>query len=93
MLNNSDIWHRRFGHISHENLSATIVVDSIMGIPKIKINLEKVCDPCQTRKQIRMSHKIMQPPFTTMVLELLHMDLLGPMQVESLGGKREQEKF
>ena len=25
---------------------------------------------------------------TTRILELVHMDLLGPMQVESLGGKR-----
>ena len=25
---------------------------------------------------------------TSRVLELLHMDLMGPMQVESLGGKR-----
>ena len=30
----------------------------------------------------------MQHPSTTRVLELLHMDLMGPMKVESLGGKR-----
>ena len=30
----------------------------------------------------------MQHPSTTRVLELLHMDLMGPMPVESLGGKR-----
>ena len=35
-----------------------------------------------------MSHKMMQHPSTTMVLELLHMDLMRLMQVESLGGKR-----
>ena len=53
----------------------------------MEINLEKVCSPCQIRKQIRMTHKMMQHPSTTRTLELLHMDLMGPMQVESLGGK------
>ena len=43
---------------------------------------------CQIRKQIRISHKMMQNPCTTRVLELLYMDLMGLMQVESLGGKR-----
>ena len=35
-----------------------------------------------------MPHKKLQHLTTTKVLELLHMDLMGPMQVESLGGKR-----
>ena len=35
-----------------------------------------------------MSHQKVQHLTTTKVLELLHMDLMGPMQVESLGGKK-----
>jgi aerobic-type carbon monoxide dehydrogenase small subunit (CoxS/CutS family) len=35
-----------------------------------------------------MPHPMLQHQTTTTVLELLHMDLTGPMQVESLGGKR-----
>ncbi|MCI87242.1 gag-pol polyprotein, partial [Trifolium medium] len=34
-----------------------------------------------------MSHQKLQHLTTSRVLELLHMDLMGPMQVESLGGK------
>jgi len=34
-----------------------------------------------------MSHKNIQHQVTTNVLELLHIDLMGPMQVESLGGR------
>ena len=55
----------------------------------MKIDLEKVCRPCQIEKQILMSHKMVQHLSTTRVLELLHMDLMGPMQVKSLGGKKE----
>ena len=54
----------------------------------MKIDLEKVCGPSQISKKIWMSHEMMQHPSTTRVLELLHMDLMGPVQVESLGGKR-----
>ncbi|MCI18889.1 retrovirus-related pol polyprotein from transposon tnt 1-94, partial [Trifolium medium] len=36
----------------------------------------------------QMSHLKLQHLITSRVLELLHMDLMGPMQVESLGGKR-----
>ena len=35
-----------------------------------------------------MSPRMMQHPSTTRVLELLHMDVMGPMQVESIRGKR-----
>jgi len=35
-----------------------------------------------------MSHQKLRHDTTSRVLELLHMDLMGPMQVESLGGKK-----
>ena len=54
----------------------------------MKNDLKKVCDPCQIVKQNRMSHKMVQHLSNTRVLELLHMDLIGPLQVESLGEKR-----
>ena len=85
-LNNSNIWHRRLGHISHKSLSETLAADAVL--LKLKIIHEKVCGPCQIGKQIRKSHKMVQHSSTTRVLQLLHMDLMGPMQVESLGGKK-----
>lgn len=35
-----------------------------------------------------MLHPKLQYHTTSKVMEVLHMDLMGPMQVESLGGKR-----
>lgn len=35
-----------------------------------------------------MSHNLVQHITTTLVLELLDMNIIGPMQVESLKGKR-----
>ena len=88
LLKNSDIRHRRLDHISHKNVNETIATDAVMGIPKMKIDLEKVCGPCQIKKQIRMSHNMIQHPSTTRVLELIQINLMGPMQVERIGGKR-----
>ncbi|MCI58251.1 gag-pol polyprotein, partial [Trifolium medium] len=62
--------------------------DAVRGLPQLKIEEGKICGECQIGKQTKMSHKKVQHPATTKVLELLHMDLMGPMQVESLGGKR-----
>ena len=49
---------------------------------------EKICDLCQLGKQVRMPHNVTQYMTITRILKLLHMDLMGPMQVESLEGKR-----
>ena len=35
-----------------------------------------------------MSYKMVQHPSTTRILELLHVNLMGPMQVECIAGKR-----
>jgi len=39
-------------------------------------------------KQTRMSHPRLEHQGTSKVLKLLHIDLKGPMQVTSIGGKR-----
>lgn len=48
----------------------------------------KIYGDYQIGKHAKMSHKTLQHLDTSKVLELLHMDLMRPMQVESLGGKR-----
>ena len=87
-MNNLDIWHKRLGHINLRSLNETIVADDVLGILKLKVDLGKICGPCQLRKQVRSSHKVTQHLSTTRTLELLHIDLIRPMQVESLRGKR-----
>ena len=54
----------------------------------MKANIGKIFDACQLGKQNRVPYKVTQHMTTIRTLELLHMDLMGPMQVESLGGKR-----
>lgn len=65
-----------------------ISVDVVLGIPSLFWKVDKVCGDCQADKQIGFTHRKVSECSTERVLELLHMDLMGPMQVESLGGKR-----
>jgi len=69
-------------------MKKAISEEAIRGLPKLKIAEGNICGECQIGKQTKMPHKMLQHSTTTRVLELLHMDLMGPMQVESLGGKR-----
>jgi hypothetical protein len=62
--------------------------EAIRGLPKLTIEEKDICGECQIGKQIKMSHPMFPHQGTSRVLELLHMDLMGPMQVESLGGSR-----
>ena len=47
-----------------------------------------VCGPCQLGKQAKVKHPGTQTSATSRPLELLHLDLMGPTRIESLGGER-----
>ena len=47
-----------------------------------------VCGPCQLGKQMKAKHPGTQTSTTSRPLELLHLALMGPIRIESLGGKR-----
>ena len=74
--------------MSHNSLRDTIVSEAIRGVPSLKGEPKGLCRPCQLGKQVPTSHLESQLSSTSGVLELVHMDLMGPMQVESIAGKR-----
>lgn len=59
------------------------------GLPKLGGKQEGACEGCKSGKQTRSPHKPIKCISTIChPLELLHMDLVGPMQTESIGGKK-----
>ena len=86
--NEVKLWHQKLGHLHLKGMKRIISIEVVRGIPKLKIEKGKVCGDCQIGKKTKMSHQKIQHLTTSKVLELLHMDLIGPMQVESLGGKK-----
>jgi len=82
------LWHKRLGHASLFLLNKLVSKDLVVGLPSIKYNDGKVCDACAKGKQVRNSFKLKNCVSTTRPLELLHVNLCGPVKITSRGGKR-----
>ena len=80
------IWHYKLGHINYRDLSQLSKSGAVRGIPTIPFVQNVVCGPCQQGKQHKGKHAKKKMQSTTEVLQLLHIDLFGPMQTESIGG-------
>ena len=78
------LWHKKLGHASLSIIGKAI---KNQVVPNIDSNIKFFCGDYKLRKQIKSSNKSMKECYTNRVLELLHIDLMGPMQTESLGGK------
>ncbi|XP_061993733.1 uncharacterized protein LOC133711644 [Rosa rugosa] len=83
-----EIWHRRLGHVNYQDLLKLSTKQCVRGLPALNGKTDKVCGECKVGKQTKALHKVVNSATTTQVLELLHMDLMGPAQTESIGGKK-----
>ena len=62
--------------------------EAVIGLPKFGKIEKNFCGPCQLGKQTKSSHPKVNVIATSRPLELLHVDLMGPIRIESMGGKR-----
>nr|GFA88739.1 Gag-Pol polyprotein [Tanacetum cinerariifolium] len=60
----------------------------MIGLPKLKYVKDQLCSSCELSKAKRSSFKSKAVPSSKGRLNLLHMDLCGPMQVVSINGKK-----
>ncbi|GJR19375.1 retrovirus-related pol polyprotein from transposon TNT 1-94 [Tanacetum coccineum] len=60
----------------------------VEGLPKMKFEKDQLCSACEQGKIHRKHHKSKTTFSSNKPLYLLHMDLCGPMRVESINGKR-----
>ncbi|GFW86591.1 copia protein [Trichonephila clavipes] len=83
-----EIWHQRFCHVNNDYLVKTSKNDSVKGLPRLTDNGKTHCIPCKLAKSKRVSFKKTGAVRSKRPLELLHMDLCGPMPTESQGGNK-----
>jgi hypothetical protein len=85
----AELWHRRYGHLGYSNLQRLVSDNMVKGInikaSDFKGNQQETCESCILGKQHRKSFQ-QSTSDSTIQLQLLHMDLCGPMPVPSLGG-------
>ncbi|WCJ31588.1 Retrovirus-related Pol polyprotein from transposon RE1 [Euphorbia peplus] len=82
------LWHRRLAHVSMDLLAKVARNQLVEGLPEISFKKNHLCNACQSGKQSRSSFKTKKVISTKRPLELLHMDLFGPVQPMSMGGKK-----
>lgn len=83
-----DKWHKRLGHISPEQIRKMAEQKLVKGLsltPSFQVNF---CEPCVIGKMHRKSHKAVGEIKSKGILDLVHSDLCGPMQTESIGGRK-----
>ncbi|GFW74434.1 retrovirus-related Pol polyprotein from transposon TNT 1-94 [Trichonephila clavipes] len=83
-----EIWHQRFCHVNNDYLVKTSKNDSVKGLPRLTDNCKTHFIPCKLVKSKRVSFKKTGVVRSKRPLELLHMDLCGPMPTESQGGNK-----
>ncbi|GKB81736.1 hypothetical protein Tco_0948631 [Tanacetum coccineum] len=62
--------------------------DLVRGLPRLKFEKDHLCSACQLGKSKKFSHRPKSENTNMEVLHTLHMDLCGPMRVQSIKGKK-----
>ncbi|GJY71013.1 retrovirus-related pol polyprotein from transposon TNT 1-94 [Tanacetum coccineum] len=82
------LWHRRLSHLNIGTINQLAKQGLVKGLPKLKYNKDHFCLACQMGKSKKESHPHKLEPSTNEKLQMLHMDLCGPIRVESINKKR-----
>ncbi|KAJ9557314.1 hypothetical protein OSB04_011928 [Centaurea solstitialis] len=84
----SILWHRRLSHLNFKGLNKLVIGNLAIGIPDLRFQQEHLCAACQLGEMKRVSHKSKLEHGTEKPLQLIHMDLCGPMRIQSINGKK-----
>ncbi|GJY80472.1 retrovirus-related pol polyprotein from transposon TNT 1-94 [Tanacetum coccineum] len=82
------LWHRRLLHLNFDTINLPSKNDIVTGLPKLKFVKDHFCSSCELRKAKRKSFHTKTTPSSKRRLQLLHIYLCGPIQVESINGKK-----
>nr|GEU90000.1 hypothetical protein [Tanacetum cinerariifolium] len=82
------LWHRRLSHLNIDTINFLSKNDIVIGLPKLKFVKDHLFSSCELGKAKRKSFQTKTTPSSKRRLQFLHMDLCGPMRVESINGKK-----
>nr|GEV26373.1 retrovirus-related Pol polyprotein from transposon TNT 1-94 [Tanacetum cinerariifolium] len=86
----SQAWlsHRHLSHLNFDTINLLLKNDIVISLPKLNIVKDHLCSSCELRKAKRKSFQTKTTPSSKRWLQLLHMDLCGPIRVERINGKK-----
>nr|GEY05434.1 hypothetical protein [Tanacetum cinerariifolium] len=82
------LWHRRLSHLNFGAINHLARQGLVRGLPKLKFEKDHLCSACAMGKSKKTFHKPKSEDTNQEKLYLLHMNLCGPMRVESVNGKK-----
>ncbi|GJX11617.1 retrovirus-related pol polyprotein from transposon TNT 1-94 [Tanacetum coccineum] len=82
------LWHPRLSHLNFDTINLLSKKDIVIGLPKLKYVKNQLCSSCELSKAKRSTFKTKTVLSSKGRLNLLHMDLYGPMWIESINGKK-----
>ncbi|GKA63105.1 retrovirus-related pol polyprotein from transposon TNT 1-94 [Tanacetum coccineum] len=82
------LWHRRLSHLNFDTINLFSKYDIMTDLHKLKFVKDHLCSSCELGKAKHKSFKTKTTPSSKRRLQILHMDLCGPMRVESFNGKK-----
>ncbi|GJZ36105.1 retrovirus-related pol polyprotein from transposon TNT 1-94 [Tanacetum coccineum] len=86
--NKSWLWHRRLNHLNFGTINDLARKNLVRGLPRLKFEKDHLCSACQLGKSKKHTHKPKTKNTNLEVLNTLHMDLCGPMRVQTNNGKK-----
>ncbi|KAJ9536026.1 LOW QUALITY PROTEIN: hypothetical protein OSB04_un000809 [Centaurea solstitialis] len=82
------LWHKCLSYLNFKTLNQLCINNLVVGLPDFRYTKVSLCSACEKGKQTRASFKSKQMSSISSPLQLLHMDLFGPVNVQSIAGKK-----
>jgi hypothetical protein len=82
------LWYRRLAHVGMKNLHKLLKGEHILGLTNVHFEKDRICSAYQAGKQVGAHHPHKNIMTTDRPLELLHMDLFGPIAYISISGSK-----
>nr|GEV29436.1 reverse transcriptase domain-containing protein [Tanacetum cinerariifolium] len=82
------LWHHRLSHLNFGAINHLARQGLVRGLTKLKFEKDHLCSVCAMGKSKKKTHKPKSEDTNQEKVYLLHMDLCGPMRVESVNGKK-----
>nr|GEX73609.1 retrovirus-related Pol polyprotein from transposon TNT 1-94 [Tanacetum cinerariifolium] len=82
------LWHQRLIHLNFATINNLVKNNLVQGLPKMKFEKDHLCSACEQGKIHQKHYKSKTAFASNKPLYLLHMDLYGPMPIQSINGKR-----
>ncbi|KAD7477395.1 hypothetical protein E3N88_00531 [Mikania micrantha] len=87
-LKESNLWHRRLGHVNFKNMNQLVKHGLVRGLPVKDFSCDENCYACLKGKQHKVSFPPIGDPKSIACLQVLHMDLFGPVRIMSMAKKK-----